>query len=388
MAGTVALIYGEEFLKYNFDPAHPLNPLRLKLTFELIQDYELLDNQDLTLVSPTLASDDRLLSVHDKAYVEAVKEASRGGTEDYCSYGLGRGDNPIFPGMHEAAAYTVGASVKAADMVASGEVTRAFNPGGGLHHALKARASGFCVYNDPAVAISHLLNRYKLRVFYLDVDAHHGDGVQWLFYSSPEVFTLSLHQSGETLFPGTGSPDEVGDGAGAGYSANVPLAPGTGDDAYLYAFREVVPVLSRIFCPDVIVCQFGCDGHHSDPLTNMNLTLSLYRQLAADIDNLAHDVCGGKWIALGGGGYQPVRVVPRAWTALLGEMLSVTLPTELPVSWVEKATEHDPSFSDRLLLEEDGPLHDEQESDMIRKQAVQAVAAVKQAVLPFHKART
>lgn len=388
MGKKVALIYGEEFLKYNFDPAHPLNPLRLQLTFELIKDYGLLDDAGLSLIRPPLASEDRLQSIHDQAYVDAVKGASRQGQGLYYEYGLGIGDNPVFRGMHEAASYTVGGSVRAGEMVASGRVDHAFNPAGGLHHALKARASGFCIYNDPAIAIKYLLDKYQLRVFYLDVDAHHGDGVQWAFYSNPQVFTLSIHQSGETLFPGSGSVHEVGDGPGEGYSANVPLEPGTGDDVYLYAFREVVPVFAKIFKPDIIVSQFGCDGHYSDPLTNLNLSLGLYRTIGAEIHALAHEITDGRWLAMGGGGYQPVRVVPRVWTALLAEMLSVEVPDALPSSWVKRAVEHDTGFSYKLLLEDEVVETPETEVAATRKGCVQAVDGVKREVLRYHRAKT
>jgi acetoin utilization protein AcuC len=239
--------------------------------------------------------------------------------------------------MHEAASFVCGASLAAARAVLAGEVQHAFNAAGGLHHAMPARASGFCVYDDPAVAIAWLLARGVARVAYVDVDVHHGDGPQAIFYGDPRVLTISLHESGEYLFPGSGSVEERGAGDAAGTKVNVPFPPGTGDDAWLRAFRAIVPPVVRAFEPHVLVTQLGCDTHHTDPLAHLRLTTSAYRAVATECHQLAHEVAGGRWIATGGGGYQWARVVPRAWTIAFAEMVGTEPSDSLPEPWIEEA---------------------------------------------------
>jgi acetoin utilization protein AcuC len=239
--------------------------------------------------------------------------------------------------MHEAGALVVGASLVAAEEVAEGRLDHAFNAAGGLHHAMPSRASGFCVYDDPAVAIAWLLRRGVERIAYVDVDVHHGDGPQAVFYTDPRVLTVSIHESGEYLFPGTGFVSERGAGEAEGTKVNVPLPPGTGDHAWLEAFGEVVPPLVRRWRPDVLVTQLGCDTHQTDPLAHLLLTTRAYREAAAVLHELAHEAAGGRWVATGGGGYQWARVVPRAWTLYFAEMCEAELPDHLPESWIEEA---------------------------------------------------
>src|SRR5438552_4550711 len=239
--------------------------------------------------------------------------------------------------MHESWARVVGASLVAAEAVWSGRAEHAFSPAGGLHHAMPARASGFCVYDDPAVAIAWLLGRGAERIAYVDVDVHHGDGVQAIFYRDPRVLTISLHQTGRTLFPGTGFPHEYGAGEAQGTKVNVPLPPFTGDDLWLQAFTEVVPPLVETWKPDVLVTQLGCDTHHTDPLANLELTTAAYRRTAVALHDLAHRAAGGRWVATGGGGYQWARVVPRAWTIYFAEMAGITVPDDIPSGWLERA---------------------------------------------------
>jgi acetoin utilization protein AcuC len=267
--------------------------------------------------------------------VDATRRAGHGEDGPWARYGYGPGDNPIFPQMHEAGALVVGSTIAAAEAVLEGTVAHAFNASGGLHHAMPSRASGFCVYDDPAAAIAWLLGRGVERVAYVDVDVHHGDGVQEIFYADPRVLTISIHESGEYLFPGTGFVNERGEGDAEGTKVNLPLHPGTGDDAWLEAFREVIPPLVRRWKPDVLVTQLGCDTHATDPLAHLRLTTAAYREAGKMLHDLAHEVTDGRWVATGGGGYQWARVVPRAWTLYFAEMAGAELPDHLPESWLE-----------------------------------------------------
>jgi acetoin utilization protein AcuC len=233
-----------------------------------------------------------------------------------------------------------GASLAAAEAVVSGNTDHAFNPAGGLHHAMPERASGFCVYDDPAIAIAWMLDNGVERVAYVDVDVHHGDGPQAIFFDDPRVLTISLHESGQYLFPGTGFVDETGKGEAKGTKVNVPLPPYTSDDSWLEAFREIVPPFVKRFGPDVLVSQLGCDTHHTDPLASLSLSTRAYRETAKALHSLAHEVTGGRWVATGGGGYQWARVVPRAWTIYFAEMAGRDVPDEVPESWLALASRH------------------------------------------------
>jgi acetoin utilization protein AcuC len=239
--------------------------------------------------------------------------------------------------MHEASARVAGASLVAAEAVLEGTAEHAFNPAGGLHHAMPERASGFCVYDDPALAVARLLAGGVERIAYVDVDVHHGDGPQAIFWDDPRVLTISIHESGRYLFPGTGFTDERGGGEAEGTKVNVPLPPGTSDKGWLHAFGEVVPPLVRRWGPDVLVTQLGCDTHHTDPLAHLALSTRAYREAAAMLHELAHDAAGGRWLATGGGGYQWARVVPRAWTIYFAEMADRAVEDDLPHDWVELA---------------------------------------------------
>jgi acetoin utilization protein AcuC len=311
---------------------HPFKPVRLELTRTLLQATGLLTPAQV--VAPTPVSDEDLLNVHERRYVQAVMAASRGEeVEGAVAYGLGSSDNPIFPGMHQAVLGLVAATVTAVDLVASGAARTAANFGGGLHHGLAARASGFCLYNDLAVAIRQAVDRHGVRVAYVDLDAHHGDGVQWLFYESPEVLTVSLHESGRYLFPGTGHTYETGKGAGRGGAVNVPLEPYTEDDSFLQAFELVVPRALRHFQPDLLVLQAGADMHHHDPLADMSLTLTGMAASYRRVVELATELTGGRLVVTGGGGYDPYRTVPRAWAHAWAAMTGRQLPDQLPEQW-------------------------------------------------------
>jgi len=329
-------VYSPEVAEYDHGPQHPLRPIRVVLTRELISAYGLLGDGVEEIPMP-MASDEELLLVHTESYVDAVKRAGAGEPGDWSRYGFGPGDNPIFPEMHRASARVAGGSIAAAQAVVSGRADHAFNPAGGLHHAMPEAASGFCVYDDPAIAIAWMLENGVERVAYVDVDVHHGDGPQHIFYADPRVLTISIHESGRYLFPGTGFVDERGAGEAQGTAINVPLPPYTSDEGWLRAFREVVPDAVRGFSPDVLVTQLGCDTHHTDPLAHLALSTRAYREAAAAMHELAHETAGGRWVATGGGGYQWARVVPRAWTIYFAEMAERDPPDEIPAAWLELA---------------------------------------------------
>ena len=379
MSGRVELVwYGDDAPLYDHGRQHPLRPARFILTRQLIHDYGVLDGERVVETPGRDATDDELLLVHTEAYVDAVRRAGHGERGPWWQYGFGPGDNPVFPQMHEAAARVAGASLVAAEAVWSGRAEHAFNPAGGLHHALPERASGFCVYDDPAVAIAWLLARGAARVAYVDVDVHHGDGPQEIFYRDPRVLTISIHQTGATLFPGTGFVDEVGADDARGTSVNLPLPPATGDQGWLTAFRDVVPPLVEAWQPEVLVTQLGCDSHHSDPLAGLMLTTAAYRETAAVLHDLAHRVTGGRWAATGGGGYQWARVVPRAWTIYFAEMAEVDLPDELPAAWVERASEEAGEVVPQRLSEDFGG------STRGPDAVADVVDDVREGIFPFH----
>ncbi len=346
MSESTLVVWDDVLSSYDFGPTHPLRPLRLELTMALARQLGVLEAPGVEVRSPRAADDDVLELVHDPLYVASVRRAP----DDLLGrlslrWGLGTGDNPIFPRMHEVSSLVTGASVDAARAVWEGTHQHAVNISGGLHHAMRDRASGFCVYDDPAVAIAWLLAAGAQRVAYVDVDVHHGDGVQAAFYDDPRVLTVSLHESGRTLFPGTGWADETGSGDAVGTSVNVALPAGTGDASWLRAFDAVVPPVLRAFGPEVMVTQHGCDTHALDPLANLQLSVDGQRVAYAALHRLAHELCGGKWVALGGGGYEPVQVVPRAWTHLLAEAAGTRVDGATPDDWRAQASErgHEPA---------------------------------------------
>jgi acetoin utilization protein AcuC len=279
-----------------------------------------------------------LLRVHTPEYIDAVKAASVSG-EDDLAHGLGTPDNPVFSRMHEASALVAGGSLVAARQIASGQHKRAVNIAGGLHHAMANQASGFCVYNDCAIAISWLLDNGFDRIAYIDIDVHHGDGVQAAFYRDPRVLTISVHQHPATLWPQTGGPDELGDGDAYGTAVNLALPPGTTDPPWRRAFHAVVPSVLRAFRPQLLVTQCGVDSHFEDPLADLRLSVDGHRSAYLTLRELADELTDGRWLALGGGGYSLFRVVPRSWTHLLAAQLSRDVPTgtTLPAGWTAHA---------------------------------------------------
>jgi acetoin utilization protein AcuC len=332
MACRACAIWDEGYLAYDFGE-HPMSPVRLDLTIRLARSLGVLDHLDV--LAPRAADEAQLLSVHAPDYLAAVREASV--NPAFSGYGLGTDDDPVFPGMYEASALIAGGSALAAQQVWGGHAQHAVNIAGGLHHAMRGNASGFCVFNDVVLAIRTLLAAGARRIAYVDVDVHHGDGVQAAFYDDPRVLTISLHQDPRTLFPGTGLPTEVGTGAAEGTAVNVALPPGTGDSGWLRAFHAIVPSAVRVFAPDILLTQCGCDTHHDDPLANLELSVDGQRTAIAELHSLAHEVAAGRWVAFGGGGYGVVRCVPRTWTHLLAEASGRPVPPETPIpaAWTE-----------------------------------------------------
>jgi acetoin utilization protein AcuC len=353
VSGRAAVVHDLALEAYGFGGDHPFNPLRIRLTLELCEALGLL--QDYPFVVPEPATDDDLTTVHNLTYVRLVQNAGQGVGDllDLMHYGLGTGDNPIFPDMHEACARVVGAVLKASRMVMRGETDHAMCVSGGLHHAQRSRASGFCVYNDAGVAIARLKEEHPgIRIAYLDTDAHHGDGVQWMFYDDPEVLTVSMHESGRYIFPGTGGIEERGSDGGVGYSVNVPLQPYTDDESWISCFESVVPEVLRAFEPDLILSQNGCDGHALDPLTHLSATTRLYEHIPRRVHDLAHELCEGRWVATGGGGYDIWRVVPRAWTALWATVSHQNLPEKVPETWLSARATMSPVVLPRLMRDD------------------------------------
>jgi len=329
---SAALIWSPDLAAYDLGDAHPLNPLRLTLTVELMEAFGILVPG--SVIAPREANESELLLVHSSGYIEAVRQAGDWASDFRPVMGLGTEDNPVYPGMHEVAALTCGGSIQAIAEVLSGRRARTFSIAGGMHHAHKNRAAGFSVYNDAAVGIAVARQQHAdLRVLYIDIDAHHGDGVQEAFAGSAEVMTISLHESGMTAFPGTGFPGEIGYGPGTGFSANVPMPSYATDACFELAFDGVVAPLAHAFRPDIIVAQLGVDAHHADPQTDLGLTLAGYRSLVRGIIGLADQLCEGRLAATGGGGYHVVDVVPLAWTWVLAELSGTELPDEVPESW-------------------------------------------------------
>lgn len=337
MGTSLTVPWNDSLLDYDFGPDHPLAPVRVELTMSLARAFGVLDAPGVRVENTSAAGDELLELVHAPEYIEAVKNVAHLTGGERLRFGLGTDDTPFFPGMHDASALIVGASVSAARAVWSGTTEHAANVAGGLHHAMRSRASGFCVYNDPAIAIAWLLARGARRVAYVDIDVHHGDGVQDAFWNDPRVLTISLHEDPGTLFPGTGLADETGGPKAEGHAVNVALPAGTGDEPWLRAFDAVVPPLLAAFDPEVLVTQHGCDTHAMDPLAHFLLTVDGQRLAAERLHRLAHETASGRWIALGGGGYEVVQVVPRIWTHLLAEGAGVPIPpaTLIPEQWRE-----------------------------------------------------
>ncbi|MFJ8685122.1 acetoin utilization protein AcuC [Micromonospora wenchangensis] len=383
MSDDTLVVWDESLLDYDMGE-HPLDPVRVELTVALARELGVLDRPGVRLAEPEPADDATLTRVHRPDYLDAVRAAPRDPL--FAGYGLGTSDNPVFDGMHESSALIAGASVAAAEAVWRGEVRRAVNVAGGLHHAMPDRAAGFCVYNDPAVAIARLLDLGAERVAYVDVDVHHGDGVQEVFYRDPRVLTVSLHETPLALFPGTGFPDETGGPGAQGSAVNVPLPPGTDDAGWQRAFHAIVPSVLRAFRPQILLTQCGADGHRMDPLADLHLSVDGQRATYLSLRALADELCDGRWVATGGGGYALVEVVPRAWTHLLAVATGDPLDpaTLTPPGWRTLAAHRRPGHDVPLRMTDDvDPEHRPWQPTGEPNSVDRAVAATRKAVFPL-----
>ena len=335
MSTQACVVWGQDFTRYDFGAGHPMGPLRIDLTARLAQALGVLD--DVEVIHPGVADDEVLLTVHDRECVERVKAVSADPSIADTSCGIGTEDVPAFAGMHDASARIVAGTLAVTQRVWRGEAEHGVNFTGGMHHAMADRASGFCVYNDIAVGIQWLLDQGVERIAYVDVDVHHGDGVQEIFYDDPRVLTCSIHESGRTLFPGTGWPGDTGGPSAPGTAVNIALPPGVTDSPWLRAISAAILPLVRAFEPQVLITQHGCDTHATDPLANMALSVDAQRHAMVTMHRLAHELCDGRWVALGGGGYDLVGVVPRSWTHLtaIAAHKPVAAATEVPDDYSE-----------------------------------------------------
>ena len=329
MTGSI-LVYGDAVLDYDFGPDHPLTPRRFAPSIDLIRTLGATN-----FVEPRIATDDEIARLHKRDYINTVRRFAADPWHHMPAAGIGPGDCPPFDDMHDASARVVGGSLEGVDRILRGEVEHAFNPAGGLHHAMAANASGFCIYNDVALAAARARDAGH-RVMYVDLDVHHGDGTQALFWNDPAVLTVSIHETGQTLFPGSGFLDERGGADALGTKVNVPLRPLTGDASWLAALERVLPALAGAFQPTFLVTQHGCDTHVYDPLAHLRLTTRAYRQATLLLDQIAHEHTGGLWFATGGGGYDAYRVVPRSWALVWLAQAHLDPPTETATDWRER----------------------------------------------------
>ncbi len=368
-----AFVFDDTLSGHVLGESHPMQPIRLKRTYDLLDAYHAFDDKNSLLVKPREASEIEVGWLHNGDYIAAVRSLSLG-LSGYNpeQYGFSvQGDNPIYSGMYDAALLSTGASLVAAELVASQQVDVAFNISGGLHHAAAGHASGFCIFNDPVIAIKYFLEQGK-RVAYVDIDAHHGDGVQEAFFDDNRVLTISLHESGRFLFPGTGFTSESGSGEGSGYAVNLPFYPYTEDDLFLWAFREVVLPLVKAFAPDVLVTQLGIDSYHSDPLTHLQVTSRGFTEAITEFANL-----GLPWLALGGGGYD-LSAVARCWTLAYGVMLGEEWLDRIPADYAELHGMK--SLRDTVALDVPAQVRAE-----ARNLAEESVATIKSEIFPKHQ---
>lgn len=362
-------VYCDDMTKYDMGVDHPLRPERLRLTKELISAYGLIAQGQL--IAPELATEADILTVHKPDYIAAVRKLSEGkDISDPWRYGFDYGDNKPFPGMYEASLLYTGASIKAAELIMEGQFERCFNISGGLHHAMPNRASGFCIFNDPAIAIQRLRKKFS-RIAYIDIDAHHGDGVQHIFYDTNTVLTISMHESGRYLFPGTGFVNEIGTGKGKGYSVNIPLEPYTPSDVMVWAFKEIVPPLIKAYDPQVIVAQLGVDSHFQDPLAHLELTSRGFDELVKTIISFEKPL-----VALGGGGYN-INTVARLWTLAYARLLEVEISDAIPADFASRHNIH-------RLHDVELPITTEERRRTTFEAAQETVQLIKEIVFPYH----
>ncbi|MPV38243.1 acetoin utilization protein AcuC [Georgenia subflava] len=380
------IVWSPELVGYDFGAGHPMAPVRLVLTQELLTALGLLELPDLEVADAPLAEDADLLRVHDADYVQAVRRAEEDG-QPRPERGLGDEDTPVFGQVHTASARIAGATLAAAKAVWTGAADRAVSLAGGMHHAMPQRASGFCVYNDIAVAIAWLLDNGARRVAYVDLDAHHGDGVERAFWDDDRVLTISVHQHPGSLFPGTGYPQDIGSAAARGSAVNVALPPRTGDAGWLRAVEALAVPLVSEHAPDILITQHGCDCHGTDPLAELDVSVDAQRAAAVMMGALADRCAGGRWVATGGGGYEVVGVVPRVWAHLVAVVAGHPLDPATPVPDAWRSMIWD-------LTEVDAPqtMTDGRTTELARfaegynpdDEVDRAIMATRQAVFPWH----
>jgi acetoin utilization protein AcuC len=330
------IIWSDQYADYNLGETHPMNPKRLLVPYHLFKSLKIFELPQIQFFAPHPTTESNLLLFHTSEYIKAVKVLAEIGGGSRLKYGLGTGDCPVFPEMHEASLFIVGGALEGVKRIQKGDVQQAFAILGGLHHAFAERAAGFCYYNDIVITIKYLQEEYGVnRVLYIDTDVHHGDGVLDAFYNDKSVLGISIHESGQFLFPGTGYSNEIGESEGTGYSINIPLFPGTWDDLYIKIFDNIVPCLWREFDPEFIIWQCGADGHSRDILGHLNLTTKAYNYLGQKIAELSRSCSAkGKLLLLGGGGYNPDSVA-RAWLAILAGITGIELPVSSPKEWID-----------------------------------------------------
>ena len=388
MSCTLCVAWDDRLAGYDFGAGHPMAPARVELTIELARALGVLSAPGVSVERSAPATQVDLETAHQQGYIAAVRQA--GGPEPDVSaalYGLGNEDNPVFAGMHDASAMVAGATLAAARAMWTGAAQHGASIAGGLHHAMRDQASGFCVYNDLAIAINWLLQAGARRIAYVDTDVHHGDGVQAAFYDNPNVLTISLHEHPAALWPGTGWPSETGAPGAVGSAVNVALPAGTGDAGWLRAFDAVVPPLLREFRPDVLVSQHGCDTHWLDPLADLQLSIDAQRVANAAIHQLAHEVAGGHWLLTGGGGYELLQVVPRTWTLLLAEAAGCPIDprVRIPAPWREDASRRTGREAPETMTDGTEPEFARFESGYNPSDPVdRAILATRSAVFPEH----
>jgi acetoin utilization protein AcuC len=374
------LVFGPRSTTYDLGPQHPLTPRRFGPGIDLLRAVGAEPG-----LAPEPASDEELRLVHEGWYLDVVRRFSDqpfGMSEA----GIGPGDTPPFAGMHDAAAAVAGGSLRAVEAILRGDVEHAFHPGGGLHHAMRDRAAGFCVYDDPALAIARA-RLDGLRVLYVDLDVHHGDGVQAIHFDDPGVLTVSFHESGHYLFPGTGFANEVGQGVAAGTSVNVPFEPYAGERAWQPAVAALVPALAAAFGPDLVVSQHGADCHAWDPLAHLRVTTTAMGHAARTVDRVAHLHAGGRWLSTGGGGYDVYRVVPRDWALVWLAGAHRDAPESTPPAWRERWADEAAHYGQAPLPTafEDAPNAGERRDavqEIAEEQSLAGAADVREAVVP------
>lgn len=375
MTHTAAFVYEDSMSRHVLSETHPMKPIRLRYTHDLSNAYGMFHAEGAALSKPRMATAEEVATFHTPEYIRAVRAIGEGDlSSNPAAFNIGPGDNPAYEGMYDAAMLSTGGSMRCVELLLDEGFDAAFNISGGLHHAMPNHAYGFCVFNDPVMAINELVRR-GLRVAYVDIDCHHGDGVQLAYYDTDQVLTISMHESGQFLFPGTGHVQEMGTGRGRGYSVNVPLYPYTSDDLYYWAFEQVTLPLLDAFQPDALVSQLGIDTHYLDPITHLALTTQGFRKVVAKFAGQAP-----KWLALGGGGYD-VHAVARSWTLAYGVMARQDLADEIPDSYrrqhgVETITDRAPLPETIRSAKEDA-----------RTFAEASVRAVQRMIFPLHGIR-